>query len=351
MLIIAQASSRFYKIHNAVCMPFLLVSGGHLIDKAHQHCTVFTLSNPLERKVSYRALSTFFHCRQVKMVFKETIVASFSLILLKYFLTDGFETNKCDHRTLTMSLRKVQACITAVDESDNDDFCSEFPHTRECVTSNLPECFSEEHVEKMAKECLGFLRQGLTKLLLNTDIQKVLGFVLAEAELDFLFDACPSVPDKSFAEKVGQKYFYALETGVRTDKNCTENEMKNINVVSAECWLSEVEKALTQLSRRLGYAGGSYQTTACSVLNETVGKCMRAPLPACISERERMFLKTTMLEDFKSIVDIFESEFGQISLSDCYLFSASKLNYPTSSVVYLMLSLINLAFSFLLLTL
>ena len=104
-----------------------------------------------------------------------------------------------------------------------------------------------------------------------------------------------------------------------------------------------MENAKSQLSSRLRSARGSYQSTICSVLDGTVGKCLRKPFPACFSERERVFLKTIMTDNlqnlFKVIEDLFGSKLGQISFSDCSVFSGSRMNNPTSSIVYVVLAI------------
>jgi len=258
-------------------------------------------------------------------------------------VTAGFETDICDHGNFTASLRKLQTCLNAEDDSGEDDICHEFKSGRKCVNNNLQECFTKANVERIANETVGGLRLASTNLILNPAFQKSQGFVMTEAQVDSLFSACPSVPDKSFSENVEPKIFIALEAGVQTDGNCTEDEMTKVNVGRAKCAKSEMENAKSQLSSRLRSARGSYQSIICSVLDGTVGKCLRKPFPECFSERERVFLKKIMTENFqnlfKAVEDLFGSKLGQISFSDCSVFSGSKLNYPTSSIVYVVLAI------------
>ena len=130
--------------------------------------------------------------------------------------------------------------------------------------------------------------------------------------MDSLYSACPNVPDKSYSENVEPKLFVALEAGVGTDDNCTETEVMKVNIGRAKCAKSEMENAKSQLSSRLRSARGSYQSTICSVLDGTVGKCLRKPFPACFSERERVFLKTSMSEDFKIFFIKMEVHFKSV---------------------------------------
>ena len=253
------------------------------------------------------------------MMVPPNILVCFSLLLLKSMMTDGFQTDQCDHGNMTLSLRKLRTCLDADHDTSDDDFCAPFESTRECVISNLKNCFPEDALQRIAKETQGTVRQ------------------------DSLYSACPNIPDKSFSDNVEPTQFFALEAGVETDNNCTQMEISEINVGGGECEKSEMENAKSQLSSRLRSARGSIQSTICSVLDGTVGKCLRKPLPACFSERERVFLKTTMSKNvqnlFKALEDLLSSELGQISFSECSIFSASKINNATSSMVYVFLAI------------
>ena len=88
-------------------------------------------------------------------------------------------------------------------------------------------------------------------------------------------------------------------------------------------------------SSRLGSARGSDQSIVCSVLDGTVGKCLRKPLPAFFSERESVILKNKISEDFKNHFRTKRNIFG----SDCSVFSGSKLKYPFSSVDYVLIAI------------
>jgi len=270
-------------------------------------------------------------------------------------MTEAFHTEGCDHKNMTLSLGKLEACLKAEHGTSNDDICGPFESTRECVISNMKNCFAEDDLQRIAKETQGAQRQAATKLLLNPSMQKAQGFVLTEAQVDSLYSACPNIPDKTFSDNVEPKQFFALEAGVQTDNNCTQVDISEINVGGGECVESQMEHAKSQLSRRLGSTRGSrkrIQSTICSVLDGTVGKCLRKPLPACFSERERVFLKTTMSKNlqnlFKALEDLLASKLGQISFSDCSVFSVTRSAYPisgskiinpTSGMVYVFLAI------------
>ena len=169
------------------------------------------------------------------MMAPEKTFLIFSLLALNCMITAGFETEKCDHGNIMASLRKLQTCMNAEDDAGKDDICHEFKSSRECVASNLQECFAEDNVERIANETLGAIRHAASKLLLNPAFQKSQGFVVTEAQVDSLYSACPNVPDKSFSENVEPKLFVALEAGVGTDDNCTEAEVMKVNVGRAKC--------------------------------------------------------------------------------------------------------------------
>ena len=86
-----------------------------------------------------------------------------------------------------MSERKLRVCMNAVldDPDDVDGLCSGFQSIRECLTSNLKDCFPEDYVQKITK--------------------------------DFFCQKLKQIPDKSFSENVENNYFIDLE--VKTDNN------------------------------------------------------------------------------------------------------------------------------------
>ena len=109
----------------------------------------------------------------------------FSLILLKSMITDGFQTDLCDHGNLTKLERKLQACLEEMDYSGDggQDFCFPFQSTRKCLTSNLQKCFIEDDVQSTTKETLGVLMKTITNVWLSPFYQKVNGFNKSEVEI------------------------------------------------------------------------------------------------------------------------------------------------------------------------
>ena len=47
-------------------------------------------------------------------MFPKNILVGFSLILLKSMITDGFQTDLCDHGNLTKLERKLQECLEEI---------------------------------------------------------------------------------------------------------------------------------------------------------------------------------------------------------------------------------------------
>jgi len=129
---------------------------------------------------------------------------------------------------------------------------------------------------------------------------------------------------------------------VRTDHICTKEDINKVNIGSGRCLQSEMENAKAQF---LGTSvrRGSIQSTICSVLDRTVGKCLRKPFPDCFSNRERTFLRNTLSEQtqnlFKVIEDLLKSQLGQISFSACSVFSGSLMTNPLSSLAYVVFAI------------
>ena len=83
----------------------------------------------------------------------------------------------------------------------------------------------------------------------------------------------------------------------------------------------------------------------CSVLDSTVGKCLRKPLHDCFSQREEIFLKTTMSKNLKDLMKAgiekpLKLNLLGITISDCpvfstqNIFSESKKKYPQENFYY-----------------
>jgi len=249
-----------------------------------------------------------------------------TLLLFNISISNAFETDKCDHGNLTSALGKLNSCLDTRADS-GDDICIQFEKTRDCAAGILEKCFNTENISKIAKEVLGFLRAVKTGRMLEPDIQNALGLIpLSEAEVDSLFSACPNIPDKTFTENQNTTFF-ALED-VRTDDNCTKEEIIDVNVESWRCFESEMEN-LENLEITADHRG-SIQSIICSGLDRTVGNCLTKTFPSCFSMRERSFLRSNLSDliqfMFMKLADLAKSvwpEIEQISFSNCSVFSGS----------------------------
>jgi hypothetical protein len=183
------------------------------------------------------------------MMVPENILLGFSLILLKTMITDGFQTDLCNHGNLTKLERNLQTCLEEMDYSGDggQDFCSPFQSTRIGLTRSFEECFIEDDVRSTLKETLGVLRKTITKVWLTPYYQKVNGFNKSVAEINSFFSECPNIP-KEISSKKGSKQLFALGAGVQTDNGCNKEEITEVNVGISECVNAELEKAKSQIS-------------------------------------------------------------------------------------------------------
>merc|ERR1712106_1148860 len=253
--------------------------------------------------------SAFVHPGQIKkMVTKKTRIFC-TLLLFNNLISNAFETDKCDHGNLTAALGKLISCLDTRTDPE-DDICVQFEKTGECAASILENCFDEENILKITKEVLADLRDVKTGWMLDPDIQNDLGLILlSEAEVDSLFSACPNIPDKTFAENQNKTFFALDLEAVRTDDNCTNEEIIDVNVESLRCIESEMENL---------------------DLERTVGNCLKKTFPSCFSMRERSFLRSNLSDQIhvllKKLADLAKSvwpEVEQISFSNCSVFSGS----------------------------
>jgi len=273
------------------------------------------------------------------MVSKKTRIG-WTLLVLNFLHIHAFETDKCGHENLTTALGKLHTCWDSITVS-REDICGQFEETRECIANNLDKCFHEENIKKTSEETLAELRSFKTAILLTTDVQKAQGFNLSEAEVDSLFSVCPNIPDKTFIENIGAQPVFVLEPGVRTDNNCTEEEITDFNAGSEKCLESELDNTEAQFTVREDFSHpGSNETTICLYFDRVVGKCLRKTLPSCFSMRERIFLRSNLEEQiqylFKKVMDLAGEIWPEL---DCSVFSGSVMTNPRTSIAYILFAI------------
>jgi len=250
--------------------------------------------------------------------------------ILKSNFSDAFQTRKCDHEKIVRSLTNLQGCLNG--EEDSEEFCSLFQMARDCVKTNLKDCFAEEQVETVANETMAEYRE----IALNPKIHQVHGIELTNPVLQnyiYLIDQCPFMPEKSFSDNVKSKKIDALEY-VQTDKNCTKENITRYNVELGECYKKEFENALSKLHQSVKQKQQNLQFAVCKDLDQTIGKCLRKPLLSCFSEREKSFLENFLsndLYDLEALEETLGADYN-VSVFECPVFKSENFFSDSSKL-------------------
>ena len=263
---------------------------------------------------------------QVEVVVEVGVELGNILLLLNIIGIKSFETDKCKHEKLIPAVTELGKCLEEDSDAGNDH-CSPFEEARNCVTDNLKDCFLEEDVARISENTLANIRNQSTKLLLHPVFQQSLGIALSEEDVDSIFSTCENIPGKTQAQNAKTQKIVVLESGVRTDNNCTKNEMTKVNNELILCMEVEKEKAKAELGKGLSRRA-SIQSTICSIMDKTLGKCIRKPFPFCFSDKENTFLKSEITDQMKIAFEAVEDLLGAtqrgISISSCSVFSGSE---------------------------
>merc|ERR1712002_131745 len=102
------------------------------------------------------------------------------VLLFNLMGINTFQTEKCEHGELTTAISELENCLEKVEDQDNDDHCTPFENSRECVTDNLKDCFIEADLETIVTNALAATRNARAQFLLTPAFQKAQGFVLSE---------------------------------------------------------------------------------------------------------------------------------------------------------------------------
>jgi len=283
-----------------------------------------------------RINSVFIHLRlNKKMVSKKTRIGC-TLLVLNFLHIHAFETDKCGHENLTTDIGKLHTCWNSITES-RENICGQFEETRECIASNLDKCFHQEDIKKTTMETLADLRSFKTDMLLNPVVQKAQGFNLSKAEVDSLFSVCPNIPEKTFIENIGAQPVIVLEHGVRTDNNCTEEDITDFDAGSEKCLESELEN----MEGSLSVQRGSKQSAICPDFDRAVENCLRKTSPSCFSMRERSLLRSSLVEQMRYVIKTIKELAGEHWPElDCSDFSGSSvMTDPSTSIAYIVFSI------------
>merc|ERR1712215_432088 len=283
----------------------------------------------------------FLFCEKLHHINMTLLFAAF-LLLSSHVFVDAFFTEKCDHGNVTVSLRNLRSCANE-EGNENGDFCSDFKDKRNCVFDNMQKCFKNDDIEKEAKGVLAEVRETVTAVLLNPSMQEANNFYLTEDQIETMISSCPNVPDKSFVDNHEPQNIYGLHA-FSTDKNCTNKDLKTMDQTFTKCFKDEAENAKSQLRNYISSRRGSIQSSLCSLLYKTVGKCLRLKLPSCLSKKEEAFISSSYMSNIRdsyvAVEGLLHTKDSGISFAKCSIFSGSS--YPKSISTLLMLIIVSL---------
>merc|ERR1711915_226754 len=202
------------------------------------------------------------------------------------------------------------------------DFCLPIEKARECVFENMQECFKKDDIERTANETIANIEKVAATFVsikegddVDQDLEKIVTF----------FSSCPNVPDRAFIESVGHKQIFGLDA-VFTDRNCSKEDLKEVDNVLNNCLNDEKEVYDKQL-KSMSSQKGSIQETICSLIARTFGKCLKQPLPQCLVKQEQIFIekifKQNFYEGFKTTSKFLLEEDSGFSMEKCSIFSTS----------------------------
>merc|ERR1712142_378601 len=269
--------------------------------------------------------------QQQKVVTKMRIYLLASLLFSSQCSVDAFFTEKCDHASVTSSLENLWNCFSEHQTQRKEsviDFCLPFQKARECVFENIKECFKKDDIERTANETIAKIEKVAATLLSikeDNDVDQVL------EKIETFFSSCPNVPDKAFIESVGRKLILGLDA-VFTDRNCSKEDLKEVDNVLKKCLEDKEENYFKQL-KSMSLQKDSIQETLCSLIARTFGKCFNQPLPQCLVKQEEIFIEKIFKKYFykglKASSKILHAEDFGFSIAKCSIFSTSTTGDKT----------------------
>jgi len=263
----------------------------------------------------------------------------------------AFFTDKCDDGNVTRSLTNLHYCMVD-NEIEDGDICTGFQGARDCAFDNMKKCFKNDDIEREAENLVAQVKNIQIKsvaasILLNLSYSKAKGFYLTEDEVESMFPSCQNVPDVSFVENLETMRISGLQA-LSTDKNCTNQDLKSTDHMLSKCFKDENENVKKQRNKFMNSRRESRQSRVCSLLSETVGKCLNLTLPSCLSEREKSFIwfiyKKKLRNEFKALDDFLKTRESGFSFSRCsiFLYSSSLPHSASSIFVFLVIVLLKI---------
>merc|ERR1711915_416751 len=256
---------------------------------------------------------------------KMKIYLLMSLLISFQCSVDAFFTEKCDHESVTSSLENLWNCLNDHQTQKREgvvDFCLPIQKARECVFENMKECFKKDDIERTANETIANIEKVAAKFVSikegDDDDQGL-------KKIGTFLSSCPNVPGRAFIESVGRKQIFGLDAFF-TDRNCSKEDLKEVDIVLIKCLQDEKEDFDNQL-KSVSLQEESIQETLCSLTARTFGKCPNQPLPQCLVKKEQIFIekhfKQNFYEELKVSSKLLHTEDAGFSLAKCPIFSTS----------------------------
>ena len=172
-------------------------------------------------------------------------------------------------------------------------------------------CFKEDDTEEEAREFLANVKRAATRFLLNPTIREAKDFYLTEDQIETMLSSCPNVPGKSFHKPKGIFGLYVFST----DNNCSIEDLNTMDQKFTKCFKDENQSVRSQVGKYISSQRGSIQSRICSLLNKTVGKCLRLKLPSCLSKREKAFISSSYKSNIREGYEAVEYKPGWLFFS------------------------------------
>jgi len=276
-----------------------------------------------------------------------TVIIISSLLFTFCVFVGAFSTDKCDHGNVTRSLRDLHYCMDD-NEIEDGDVCTGFQGARNCAFDNMKKCFEDDDIEGEAKNLVAQvknfqIKSAAASILLNLSYQKNKGFYLTEDEVESMFPSCQNVPDVSFVENLETMRISGLQA-LSTDKNCTNQDLKSTDYMLSKCFKDENKNVKKQRNKFMNSRRESRQSPMCSLLSETVGKCLNLTLPSCLSEREKSFIwfiyKKKLRNEFKALDDFLKTKKSGFTFSSCSIFLYNSSLPQSASTIFVFLVIV-----------
>lgn len=232
------------------------------------------------------------------------------LLLCWTWSSDSFSTTLCSHEELDEVHEEFEVCIKS--NLDETDFCSSFSVVDLCFPQEYGKCFPRADIDTMAFVQKATMRKALEGLF-SEEQSLVGGF-----DSGSLFDTCTDIPTHEQAKETDMKLMIWLDH-VTTDQGCSLGEIGQAHQQSTRC-MKDQRRLIEKKLQVIFLKRVNLQNKVCRALSETVGTCLKKPLPRCFTARESNYIKSSVAEEFKEVFTAMEELLGpsfQISPAEC----------------------------------